>query len=191
MTQGDFVLGGVLCHQVLISGVKILGLTFIDCIRQWRISILFLVEGIVWGFWTFFVVNPMIWLSHDDVVCALWPSWRRRSWRTIFVVRVCRLVMVVPATSLLSSAGIFYFFFFWLCVSLMSLLPLDNMVSEAGFSWYMLGIKILSLSTKWKYLRKHGKWAITMMTTNQAKTTSRGFYILQKNTLCWGGDANI
>jgi hypothetical protein len=88
-------------------------------------------------------------------------------------------------------SGDFLFPFFWLCVSLMSLLPLDTMVSEAGFSWYMLGIKILSLSTKWKYLRKHGKWAITMMTTNQAKTTSRGFYILQKNTLCWGGDANI
>lgn len=36
-------------HQVWISGVKTLGLSFAGCTWQWRISLRLLVEGIVWS----------------------------------------------------------------------------------------------------------------------------------------------
>jgi hypothetical protein len=46
-THRDYILGGVLGHQVLISEVKTLGLTFNGYIWQSRIYIGLLVEGIV------------------------------------------------------------------------------------------------------------------------------------------------
>ena len=52
-------------------------------------------------------------------------------WRTYFAVRMWSLVVVVPAASLIFSVGVFLFFFFvWLCASLMSWLDLDIMLLQ-------------------------------------------------------------
>jgi hypothetical protein len=67
--------------------------------------------------------------SDDDNVCALFPFWRRCFWRISFVVRVLSSVVVrddccewfITMTGSLFSFSLSFYFFSWLCASVMSL----------------------------------------------------------------------